>query len=292
MEKVVLILYNVKAGRGAIRRHIDKIEQIFAAAGYAPRSQVLRFGQNPFDEQSEGVELVVVCGGDGTINYVVNAMRNKGLNYPMGIIPVGTANDFAKALGMSVRPAEAAQQIVDGQPRSVDCGRVNDLYFINIFSFGMFTTTSQHTPDKIKRQIGKAAYIIEGSKELHNREFIPLHIEHDGGVLDIDSSITMIFNGETAGGFPLARNASVNDGMLDLIILRKCSVVKGAVAAVRYLINGATNEEIVHIRSSKLTITSPLTPLTDMDGQPSAEFPLDIECLAGALTVIVPKPKQ
>lgn len=284
----MLILYNVKAGRGRIRRRMDAIEALFFAAGWTPVPKMLRFSENPFDNLSQEYDLVVVCGGDGTINYVVNSMRSKGVDYPLGIIPVGTANDFAGAIGMHRNPVKAAQQIIGGTQQMLDCGKVNGLYFVNIFSFGLFTTTSQHTPDKLKHSIGKAAYLIEGSKELHHREYIPLHIVHDGGEMDVESVMTLIFNGETAGRFPLARNASVRDGLLDCVLMRKCGTSGGAWAAVKYLINGKANDKIIHLRSSKLSITSPLSPLTDMDGQPSAEFPLEIECLKGALRVIVP----
>lgn len=283
------MLYNVKAGRGRIRRRMDAIESQFVAAGWIPVPKMLRFGENPFDNLEGEYDLVVVCGGDGTINYVVNAMRRKGVDYPLGLIPAGTANDFAGAIGMHRNPIKAAQQIIEGEVEALDCGKVNDLYFVNIFSFGLFTTTSQHTPDNLKHHIGKAAYLIEGSKELHNREYIPLHIVYDEGEMDVESVMTLVFNGETAGRFPLARNASVRDGLLDCVLMRKCGTFEGAWAAVKYLVNGRENEEVVHIRSSKLAITSPLSPLTDMDGQPSAEFPLEIECLKGALRVVVPR---
>ncbi|MBR0336494.1 MAG: YegS/Rv2252/BmrU family lipid kinase [Alistipes sp.] len=289
MSKKLLLLYNVKAGRGRIRRKMDALEQIFSEAGYTPIPKMLRFGQNPFEGESDDIDLVVICGGDGTINYVVNAMRAMNLDYPIGIIPAGTANDFAGALGVSARTLKAAEQIIKGTEQRVDCGRVNGMYFVNIFSFGMFTTTSQHTPEKMKRHIGKAAYLIEGSKELHNREFIPLHIVHDGGEIDVDSMITLIFNGETAGRFPIARDASIRDGLLDCMIMRKCGTFDGAWAAAKLILLGRENEDIIHIRSKKLQITSPLSPLTDMDGQPSAEFPLEIECLPGNLRIIVPE---
>ncbi|MBQ5701194.1 MAG: YegS/Rv2252/BmrU family lipid kinase [Alistipes sp.] len=288
MEKSVLILYNVKAGRGRIRRKMDDIESLFVEAGWTPVPKMLRFGENPFDNLVGDFSLVVICGGDGTINYVVNAMRKSEKDFPIGIVPVGTANDFAGAIGMNKRALNAVRQIIAGHEERLDCGIVNGLYFVNIFSFGLFTTTSQHTPEHLKKQIGKAAYLIEGSKELHHREYIPLHIVHDGGQLDVESVMTLVFNGETAGRFPLARNASVRDGMLDCVLMRKCGTLDGAWAAVKYLVNGKANDEVIHIRTSKLSITSPLSPLTDMDGQPSAEFPLEIECLKGALRVIVP----
>lgn len=282
-------MYNPKAGKGRIRRKMDAVEEVFFTAGYTPVPKMLRFGENPFDGLDGEYELVVICGGDGTINYVINAMKARGLDYLLAIIPAGTANDFAGAVGMHSNPVKAARQIVEGQQDRVDCGRVNGLYFINIFSFGMFTTTSQHTPEHLKQHIGKAAYIIEGSKELHNREYIPLHIVHDGGEMDINSVITLIFNGETAGRFPLARNASIRDGLLDFVALRKCGNLEGLLSVTKYLLNGKENDDVIHITSSKFEITSPLSPLTDMDGQPSAEFPLTIECLPANLKIITPK---
>ena len=265
MQRKTLVLYNVKAGRGRMRRRIDLVEQLLSEAGFNPTSKLIRFGQNPFEDIEQDINLVVVCGGDGTINYVVNSMRNLNLDYTL-----------------------AVEQIVTGKERLVDLGRVSDLYFVNVFSFGMFTTTSQHTPDTIKRYMGKAAYLIEGSKELHNREYIPLHIVHDGGELDVNSAITLIFNGETAGRFPLARNASVCDGMLDLVLMRKSSLMGEALAAIKYLVSGNTNEDIIHIRSSRLQISSPLSPLTDVDGQPGPDFPLEIECLPSTLKILAP----
>lgn len=288
--KRALILYNDRAGHGRIARKIDAIAQIFVEGGYDAEVASIEFGCNPFDEpQHCAVDLVVVCGGDGTVNYILNAMKAHALDLTLGIIPAGTANDFAGAIGMRKGLLKAARQIVAGRAERLDCARVNGLYFINIFSFGLFTTTSQHTPDNLKHHIGKAAYLIEGSKELHNREYIPLHIVYDEGEMDVESVMTLVFNGETAGRFPLARNASVRDGLLDCVLMRKCGTFEGAWAAVKYLVNGRENEEVVHIRSSKLAITSPLSPLTDMDGQPSAEFPLEIECLKGALRVVVPR---
>ena len=131
--KRVLILYNGRAGHGRIERKIDAICGVFAEGGWNVIPQALCFGENPFDAV-EDVDLVVICGGDGTINYVVNALKSKGLNLPLGIIPSGTANDFANMLGLSKDAVTAARDILCGVERKVDCGRVNDMWFVNIFS--------------------------------------------------------------------------------------------------------------------------------------------------------------
>ena len=184
--KKSLLLYNVKAGRGKIARNVDALTEIFRQAGYDIRPKLIEFGQNPFDGD-EDCHLAVVCGGDGTINYVVNSMKSKSLSPVIAVIPAGTANDFAGALGMDSDIMRAARQIVSGQVRRVDCGMVNGLYFINIFSFGIFTTTSQHTSDRLKHKIGKLAYIFTGIKDLLHLHGIPLHVKCDDDEFDFNA---------------------------------------------------------------------------------------------------------
>ena len=230
---------------------------------------------------------MVVAGGDGTVNYAVNAMKRKGLDIPIGVIPAGTANDFAGAVGMSREPLEAARQIASGAVDRVDVGRVNDLYFVNIFSFGIFTTTSQRTPDERKHKIGKLAYIIEGVKEFRTMHAVPLEIEADGERFDLRSLMVLIFNGETAGGFHLARRSSIRDGLLDCILLEKKNILHSTFAMGQYLLGG--NPKIVrHLQARRIDIRSTVNEPTDVDGQRGAEFPLHIECLPGGLRVLCP----
>ena len=282
--KTAVFLYNTQAGKGKIARNVECICTVFRAYGYDIQPQLIDFAANPFDG-NEQIDLMVVAGGDGTVNYVVNAMKRKGLDIPIGVIPAGTANDFAGALGMSREPLEAAKQIASGAVDRVDCGRVNDLWFVNIFSFGIFTTTSQRTPDERKHKIGKLAYIIEGVKEFRSMHAVPLEVDADGERFDLRSLMVLIFNGETAGGFHLARRSSVKDGLFDCILLEKKNFVRSTLAMGRYLLGG--NPKIVrHLRARRIDIRSTINEPTDVDGQKGAEFPLHIECLAGGLRVV------
>lgn len=282
--KTAVLLYNTQSGKGRIARNVGAIRTVFQAYGYDIRPQRIDFAANPFDG-SEAIDLMVVAGGDGTVNYVVNAMKRKGLDVPIGVIPAGTANDFAGAIGMSREPLEAARQIASGRVERVDFGRVNDLYFVNIFSFGIFTTTSQRTSDERKHRIGKLAYIIEGVKEFRTMHAVPLEIVADGERFELRSLMALIFNGETAGGFRLARRSSIRDGLFDCILLEKRNFAVSTLAMGRYLLGG--NPRIVrHLRARRLEIRSTINEPTDVDGQKGAEFPLEIECLAGGLRVM------
>lgn len=285
--KSAVFLYNTQSGKCKIGHCTASICTVFRAYGYEIVPQPIDFEANPFDG-NEQIDLMVVAGGDGTVNYVVNSMKSKGLDIPLGVIPAGTANDFAGALGMSHKPLEAAKQIASGAIDRVDCGCVNGLYFVNIFSFGIFTTTSQRTPDERKHKIGKLAYIIEGVKEFRTMHAVPLEIEADGERFDLRSLMVLIFNGETAGGFHLARRSSIKDGLFDCILLEKKNFFRSTLAMCRYLAGGSP-KIVRHLRARRIDIRSSVNEPTDVDGQKGAEFPLHIECLAGGLRVMCAK---
>ena len=116
--KTAVFLYNPESGKGKIARNVGCISTIFQAYGYDVTPQRIDFTANPFDG-NETIDLMVVAGGDGTVNYAVNAMKRKGLDIPIGVIPAGTANDFAGAVGMSREPLEAARQIASGSVERV-----------------------------------------------------------------------------------------------------------------------------------------------------------------------------
>ena len=285
--KQAAFLYNVRSGRGRIAGYAEQIRTIFADRGYDLELVPIDFTKNPYDGR-EGLDLLVVAGGDGTVNFAVNAMRAKGLDIPLGVIPAGTANDFAGALGMSRDPLEAARQIASGREERVDCGCVNGLHFVNIFSFGLFTTTSQRTPDERKHKLGKLAYLIEGSKELWQMHAVPLQVTADGEQFEFRSLMALIFNGETAGGFHLTRGSSIRDGYFDCVLLQKRHFFRSMFAMVRYALGGSP-ASVRQLRARTIEITSPVDEPTDVDGQPGAHFPLRIECLPGALRVRIPE---
>jgi YegS/Rv2252/BmrU family lipid kinase len=281
--KQALFLYNPQSGTGRIERKVTDIVDVFQRNGYRLEPLRIDFTQNPFVGREE-IDLVVVAGGDGTVNFILNRMKEKELDIPIGVIPAGTANDFAGAIGMSKDPLKAAEQIATGEIIRVDCGKVNDIYFVNIFSFGLFTTTSQRTPDEQKHRWGKLAYIAEGIKELRRMRKIPLEIRADGEHFSLDTLIALIFNGETAGGFRLARRSSIQDGHFECLLLEKRNFLHACWTMVRYLLGGDP-KAIRHLHVRELEIHSTVNELTDVDGQRGAEFPLSVRCLEGALRI-------
>ncbi len=295
MKKAILV-YNRNAGRGAIESYISKIVSIFGDAGYDMLPKPLRIGDNPMDG-FEDVDLVVIAGGDGTINYVVNGIMHKAITPKIGVIPAGTANDFAGAIGMSRDFVQAARQIVEGEAELIDCGRVEyinraeedrDRYFVNIFSFGIFTTTSQHTPEHLKHRIGKGAYIMAAIKEMRNLHGIPLTITTDDEAFYYPTLMGLVFNGKTAGRMPIARKSSLRDGVFDCLFLRKRKPFLSMCDMLLYMV-GIETKAVKYFQTSELTLVTPLEEKTDVDGQYGGAFPMRLSCLKGALKIICPK---
>ena len=293
--KRAILLYNKRAGRGKVEYNLDNLLGIFADAGYDIEPRPIEFGKNPFDGY-EDIDLVVVAGGDGTLNYAVNAMMHKRLRIEVGVLPAGTANDFAGAIGMDRDIMKAARQIVDSPIEEIDCGRVehmehkhiDDIYFVNVFSFGIFTTTSQHTPERLKHRVGRFAYVLEGLRELKDVHGIPLTITTDDKAFYYPTLMGLVLNGETAGRVPLARKSSLRDGKFDCLFLRYRKLHFISVIDMLLYLVGIPTTAVKALRTSELMLVTPISEATDVDGQHGGRFPLRLSCIRGALRVRCP----
>lgn len=305
-----MLLYNPKAGKGRCESEVSAIVEVFRSEGIDLHPRAILFGTDPF-EGAEDVALVVVAGGDGTINYVVNCMERRGINPRLGIIPRGTANDFAHVLGMPSNPLEAARQIARGGKKTravgeevttvgeeatavcehrVDCGEVNGRRFVNVFSFGVLTTTSQQTSDRAKHRFGKLAYLWVGAKDLARMHPMELVVTSDGERLSVRAAMLLVFNGRSAGRFRLAPEAQVDDGMFDVVVLDYRNIVAACWAMIRYLA-GCKPKAVRTFRCRTLRIETQRPEPTDVDGQQGPEFPIELRCLPQTLRIQGAKPR-
>ncbi|MFI3270417.1 MAG: YegS/Rv2252/BmrU family lipid kinase [Rikenellaceae bacterium] len=289
-RKKAIFFYNLKSGKKQVAAQAEQILEILRRGGYDAVGEVMSFSPDatydPFNGR-EDVDLVVVAGGDGSVNHVVNDMKSRGIDAALGVIPAGTANDLAFALGMNRNYLKAAEQIAFGTEERVDCGYVNGLYFVNIFSFGIFTTTSQRTPSQLKHKLGRFAYIIQAFQDLQNLHNIKLRIEADGRHININSLLVLILNGATAGGFRLVHNTNVRDGLLDCLILEDRTLFFSTIAMLRILMGGKPSA-VQQIRAKNIQILCNQNEPTDADGERGVDFPLNIECLHRELRIISP----
>ena len=179
------------------------------------------------------------------------------------------------------------EQIDCGVVEQIGRGREKDIYFVNIFSFGIFTTTSQHTPEGLKHRIGRLAYLVAGLKDLKNLHSIPLTITTDEETFEYQTLMGLVFNGETAGRVPLARKSSLRDGVFDCLFLRKRNPLLSACDMLLYVL-GINTGAVRFLRTGTLTLATPISEDTDVDGQRGGEFPMRVKCLHGDLNVVCP----
>ncbi len=297
--KKVRFIYNPSAGETSIGEWLDRIVALYQSRGLMVTLFRLDFVgsmNGALDDIDQTYDHILVAGGDGTVNFVVNMMKQRSLDVPVAVLPLGTANDFARAFKMPSDVEKAVSAILDGETRSVDLGVVNGVWFVNILSCGLFTTVSQNTPTQMKNIFGRLAYLAGGALDLANYHKINLKIESDGGNFEGDALILLIFNGKTAGNFKLARTSELDDGLLDVLIIKGHNPIETFHTVFLY-VSGITKKyprEVAHIRCSRLTANAVQHETTDMDGQPGPDFPLDVWCDKGGLRVIFPrgKPKR
>ena len=202
-------------------------------------------------------------------------------------MPVGTANDFAKFLGIPFNIEEACKKIISSNVATVDLGSINNKYFVNVASTGLFTDVSQKTDINLKNTIGKLAYYLKGIEELPN--FRPLKVKIQSDEMNFEGSmyLMLIFNGKTAGNFNLATRADATDGMLDVIVFKAVPVYELIPLFIKVLKGEhLDSDKVIYFKTNKLHIDSAEDIVTDIDGEKGPDFPLDIKCIKGGLKIL------
>ncbi|MDR2936228.1 MAG: YegS/Rv2252/BmrU family lipid kinase, partial [Rikenellaceae bacterium] len=182
--RFVKFIYNASSGNGRFGHALDQIVSIYQKRGYSLIPYRLTFDKDEAETMVDDIENfchhLLIAGGDGTINYVVNVLQTKGIKTPIAVLPAGTANDFAGLLGMPDSIPTACRAILSGEMREIDLARVNDLYFVNVFSCGLFTDVSQKTPTRLKHTFGKFAYYFSGMQEFPSFKKLQITVTSQG----------------------------------------------------------------------------------------------------------------
>ncbi|MHC6181151.1 YegS/Rv2252/BmrU family lipid kinase [Clostridium sp. JNZ X4-2] len=290
MNKVKFI-YNPYSGENTIISDIDKVIKIHQKYGYEIVPFRISFEVNmkeAFKGIDETYKYILVAGGDGTVDTAVNHMKKLNINIPIAILPVGTANDFAKFIGIPENVEKACEQIVNSVPRKLDLGKVNDKYFINVASTGLFTDVSQKTDVNLKNTMGKLAYYVKGLEQLHNLRKLRIKVKSETAFFHGDMYLMMVFNGQTAGNLKLAYKAKIDDGLLDVIII-KAGMIKDTITLFIKMLRGDHLENttgLIYFKSNKIEVDCSENIVTDIDGERGPDFPLLIECIKGGIEVL------
>jgi len=225
--KRLLFVYNPKAGKGAVTKSLHEIVNIFVKANYMvtvyatqKQGDACRLIQS---RDTELYDMIVCSGGDGTLREVVNGMIKSGESVPVGYIPTGSTNDFARSLGLSDNIVEAAENIAYGDAFSCDIGNFNGESFVYIAAFGLFTEVSYATNQQWKNTFGHVAYILQGVKSLSSIQSYDVEVEYEGGVVSGNYIYGMITNSLSVGGFKniTGKNVLFDDGKFEVVLIKR-----------------------------------------------------------------------
>lgn len=298
MKKVKLV-YNPFSGDRRFKEDLDSIAEIFFDAGYI--TNIIRISTpdaiEPVVQSITDEDIFVVSGGDGTLNMAVNALKHHKKSTPLGIIPSGTANDFASFLGLPKEPLRAAHAIAHGKIISADLGLVNGHYFINVCGGGLFINISHSMGNDISKSIfGKLAYYIKGLGQLPNITPLKMRITTGSAVYEEDFALFLVLNTGGCGGFnKISPNASISDGFLDFVAFRAMAMTDIAGLFLKILQGEHLDDRrILFSQETAVTIENlgDSNVDTDADGEPGPKMPLNITCEKGALNLVVSTPSK
>lgn len=221
----VLLILNPAAGKKKARTGLcDIVEGFCRADCQVTVFTTLRAGHAArlAAEYAPSHDLIVCCGGDGTLNEVVAGLLASGCPKPLGYIPAGTTNDFAASLRLPRNMAKATEAILKGAPHQLDAGIFNDRYFVYIASFGAFTEASYAAPQNAKNAFGHLAYVLEGLKDLTAIRPFPMTVEADGRCYEGPFLFGSVSNTTSIGGMVKLPPALVEmgDGRLEVLLIR------------------------------------------------------------------------
>lgn len=235
-----------------------------------------------------GERLIVVGGGDGTISSVVDYFAYQ--NVTLGILPMGTANNFARGLGLPLELAAAVSVIADGKQAAVDLGLLGDNYFSNAVSLGLSASLHRAGGERFKRYLGRAGYLITACRSFAAHRPFRCRLDQDGASIELEALDMRIANGPFHGGMVAVPGANVESR--DLVV----RVIKGnskwtfprvwAAIARGHPLDPAL-VEIMRVR--RLVVTTEPKQAVSVDGEVVAETPITISVAAGALRLMVPQ---
>lgn len=268
------IIYNPTSGREMFKKDLAKVLIRFEQAGYETSAHAT-VGEGDATKAAQlaverKFDLIVISGGDGTINEVIRGIAEADYRPKVGIIPSGTTNDFARALSIP-RDIKKAVDIIldDNKVKALDIGKVNQHYFVNIAGGGDLTELTYDVPSKLKAAIGQLAYYIKGIEMLPSLRPVSTIIEYDDNVYEGEIMLFLIANTNSVGGFEkLAPDALIDDGVFDLLILKKTNLAEFLrIASAGLRGHHIEDDNIIYTQAKRIKVTPKEKMLLNVDGE-------------------------
>lgn len=288
------LITNPISGKGRAASVAEQASQRLTAEGYTGRQELTTQSGDANRIAREAIEngshWIIACGGDGTIHEVVNAIAEKP-EVVLGVLPCGKGNDFAEALQIPTKPAEAIEVLLDGVTRQVDLGKIGDHYFDTIVTCGYDAEVSRRVTEEGAPFSGTASYVWTAITTLFSYRSPTVHLEGDFG--SYEGEILLTATGLTAsygGGMKIVPEAIIDDGLFDVCIIEPVPHRTVLCLLVTLFWGGHAGHRAVQMhRTKSLTIETDPPILLYADGERICYTPATIEIVERGLTVIAPE---
>lgn len=289
----IFLIVNPTAGRGRASRYLGKLVRAFDTIETHQILETRASGDEAILATraiAAGASILAVVGGDGTCSNVATAIIESGTDCALGVVPVGTGNDFAKTLGVTgYRPEQLVALIRSGVSSRIDVGLADGHYFINSCGFGFDASVLEAT-QKVRFLNGDALYIYSALAQLFS--YRGLDVTMDGALRAKRSKMLMAVasNGRSLGGaFRIAPTASVTDGKLDFCLIADNNVL-GRVRIFAGALHGRhlTLPGVTSIKADRLSLTFVDKPAMEMDGElrRARSKTVELKCVPRTLSVV------
>jgi len=238
-------------------------------------------------DYQDQVNLVVIGGGDGTLNAAIAGIVETQL--PLGILPLGTANDLARTLAIPSTLAEACQVIVKGKQQVIDLGKVNEQYFFNVASLGLSVDITDQLTKQAKRRWGVLAYAATAVRVLWKSRPFTAKIHHRGEVIKVKTVQIAIGNGRHyGGGMTIVHDAKIHDQRLDLYSLEIRHWWEMIKLLPNLWLGRYPAKKVRLLEGQEFLIETKKSRPINTDGEITVETPAKFEVVPQALKVIIP----
>ena len=276
-ERKLLFVFNPKSGMGLIKNNLLDIVDVMVKAGFEPTvypTQARGDATRKVREDGANYERIVCSGGDGTLDEVVTGLCEAGLDIPLGYIPAGSTNDFARTLGIPSDMVKAAEIAVGENIFPCDVGQFNEDTFIYIAGFGIFTEISYDTPQELKNVLGHAAYILSAAKSLATIPNYLMQIEANGETIKDRFIYGMITNSLSVAGFKglTGKDVQLDDGEFEVTLIKSPTNPIELSEIVEYLTGIISDTKMVYtFKTSHIRVRSRSSVSWTMDGENGGE---------------------
>ena len=275
--KNILLLVNAAAGTGSARNIVyEAVEELSVRDCLVTVIPILpgkgMSAERLIEEHGDRYDTVMCAGGDGTLSHVIQGLLKAGLKKPVAYLPCGSANDYAKSLGIPASMEEICAAAAGMKTASLDVGIFNDRWFNYVAAFGAFTKVSYSTSQEVKNFLGYAAYILEGIRTLPENISTRsmLRITHDGVQEEGEYLFGSVSNSTSLGGVPqpLIQRARLDDGLFEVMLIRAPENLVEIGDIISTLAAGSTDSPYVHMfRTESLQIEALSETAWTLDGE-------------------------